>query len=253
MKYSTRNDPTAPALLEERLGYRFRDPGLLRRALTHKSAGASNFERLEFLGDATLGFVVAQTLFEANVDASEERLSLMRANLVSAPALAALARELELGRFLILGKSERKAGGAERTSMLADALEAVLGAIVCDGGIDAAAAVARERLAGRLATPRNFASKDPKTRLQEHLQARQLALPEYRVEHVGPDHKPRFLATCRVAALALCSRGRGRSRRDAEKAAAAALLLRLDTAPREGASSPEGERPPQDDAECGSA
>ena len=244
-------NPASPALLEERLGYAFRDPELLRRALTHKSAGASNFERLEFLGDAALGFAVAQTLFEANADASEERLSLMRANLVSATALAALARELGLGRFLILGKSERKAGGAERASMLADALEAVFGAIVCDGGIEAAAGVVRERLADRIAAPRRIVSKDPKTRLQEHLQARRLALPEYCVEQTGPDHAPAFLATCRVAALSLRARGRGRSRREAEKAAAAATLRRLATAAGESPPALEGEPMPQDGSERG--
>ena len=228
--------PASPALLEDRLGYRFADPELLRRALTHKSAGADNFERLEFLGDAALGFVVAQTLFEAEVDASEKPLSLMRSNLVDAQTLAAVARDLDLGRFLILGKSERKAGGAARVSMLSDAFEAVLGAVVCDGGIDAAAKVVRNCLASRLATPRNIASQDPKTRLQEHLQARRLALPEYHVERSGADHAPRFLATCRVEALSLCSRGSGGSRREAEKAAASALLRRLDAATEEASS-----------------
>ena len=219
--------------LEERLGYRFRNRALLRRALTHKSAGADNFERLEFLGDAVLGFVVAQTLFEAHDDASQHELTLMRANLVNAAALAEAARRLDLGRFLNLGEGERKAGGARRASTLADALEAVLGAIVCDGGSDAAGNVVRRLFAKRTATPEDISAKDAKTRLQELLQGRRLPLPEYHAQQGGAEHAPVFAATCRVGDLS--RRGQGKSRREAEKAAAAAMLRALAETAAEGA------------------
>ena len=214
--------------LEERLGYAFQDRAVLARALTHKSAGAENFERLEFLGDAALGFVVARVLFDAIPNATEHELTLMRANLVRRDSLATVARSLGLGDFIQLGTGERKSGVAKRNSILADALEAVVGAVVCDGGIDCAAAVARRIFADRLVHIDDGDLKDPKTRLQEYLQGQHLEPPTYEVVHSsGPHHERRFTSVCLVESLRVRAEGRGRSRRDAEKNAAAAVLERL--------------------------
>ena len=227
--------PEPQAGLEARLGYRFGSPALLRQALTHKSAGAGNFERLEFLGDAVLGFVVGELLFDALPEASEQRLTLLRASLVNEATLAAIARELALGAFVHLGAGARKTGGAERPSILANALEAVLGAVARDGGIDVAAATVARLLGGRLAAIRDGAGdphldavlKDPKTRLQELLQGRGLALPDYGVVAVdGPQHARSYSVECRVGAD-IRTRGRGSTRREAEKAAAARALRHL--------------------------
>ena len=211
--------------LQRRLGYEFKDPKLLRRALTHKSAGMDNFERFEFLGDAALGFVVGRILFDALPDATEHRLTLMRASLVQGGSLAAVAKDLDLGAFLELGAGERKSGVARRTSVLADALEAVLGAVVCDGGIACAEAVARRLFADRLAMIGDDELKDPKTKLQEILQSRHLGTPTYEVvASDGPDHERQFTTVCCAAGLGLRGEGTGRSRRESEKAAAAAVL-----------------------------
>ena len=216
------------AALQRRLGYVFATPQLLRLALTHKSAGADNFERFEFLGDAALGYMIARLLFDALPAASEQQLTLMRANLVNTATLAEVARQLDLGAFVQLGLGERRAGGANRTSILADALEAVLGAIVCDGGIDAASDVARTLFSDRLAAIACTDLKDPKTRLQEALQAERLALPRYEVvDTTGKPHAPFFTVRCIVQDMSVCETGRGNSRREAEKAAATAVLRRL--------------------------
>ncbi len=215
--------------LERRLGYVFRDQRLLRRALTHKSAGADNFERFEFLGDAALGFVVGRMLFDALPDATEHRLTLMRASLVHGASLAAVAKDLDLGAFLELGAGERKSGVATRSSVLADALEAVLGAVVCDGGIESAEGVARRVFADRLAVIGDDDLKDPKTKLQEILQSRHLEVPIYEViDSAGPDHERLFTTLCRADSLGLRGEGTGRSRRESEKAAAATVLDQLD-------------------------
>lgn len=214
--------------LQQRLGYTFRDQKLLRRALTHKSASASNFERFEFLGDAALGLAVAGLLFDAWPDASEQQLTLMRARLVNANALADTARRLQLGECLELGVSERKSGVADHTSMLADAFEAVLGAIVQDRGFDVAAAVVQRLFETQLAAP-DADLKDPKTRLQELLQARGMSLPSYSLlAKDGDDHAPEFLVECCVDGFDVRAQGRGRSRRKAETAAAATILRRLE-------------------------
>lgn len=227
--------PQPQAGLEARLGYRFADPALLRQALTHRSAGADNFERLEFLGDALLGFAVGELLFDALPEASEQRLTLLRASLVNEAALATVARELALGTFLHLGAGTRKTSGAERPSILANALEAVLGAVAKDGGIDAAAAAVARLLGEQLANIRasgedphlDAGLKDPKTRLQELLQGRGLALPEYDVVEVGgPEHARSYSVECRAGAD-IRTRGRGSTRREAEKAAADRALRRL--------------------------
>ena len=195
--------------LEHRLGYVFQDRRLLRRALTHKSASADNFERFEFLGDAALGFVVGRMLFDALPEATEHRLTLMRASLVHGASLAAAAKDLDLGAFLELGAGERKSGVATRSSVLADALEAVLGAVVCDGGIESAEVVARRLFANRLTMIGDDDLKDPKTKLQEILQSRHLETPIYEViDRAGPDHERLFTTLCRADSLGL--RGEGR-------------------------------------------
>ena len=226
--------PAAPAeiaLLEQRLGHSFADPRLLRRALTHSSASADNYERLEFLGDAALGLVIGRLLFKAMPDATEQRLTLMRAHVVSAAALVEVARTLELGRFLVLGAGERRSGGAERPSILADALEAVLGAVLCDGGLNAATKCVRCLFANRLATAQGADLKDPKTRLQEHLQRIGLALPRYEITAAGGlDHAPVYAVDCVVEALGVCAKGVAGSRREAEKRAAAQALAELEKA-----------------------
>ena len=208
--------------LERRLGYAFRDRALLLRALTHKSAGADNFERFEFLGDAALGFVVGRMLFDALPDATEHRLTLMRASLVQGDNLATVAKDVDLGAFLELGVGERKSGVATRTSVLADALEAVFGAVVCDGGIESAMAVARQLFADQLAA---IADDD----LKEFLQSRHLDIPTYEViDSAGPDHERLFTTVCRADSLGLRGKGTGRSRRESEKTAARAVLDQLD-------------------------
>lgn len=221
---------TPLALLEERLGYAFASPELLRLALTHSSASAENFERFEFLGDAALGYAVARLLFDARPGASEHELTLVRSQIVSTDPLANLAKRLGLGAFLRLSPGERAAGGAARPSILADALEAVLGAIACDGGMEAVLDVARGLVGERLAAALEAAElRDPKTRLQEHLQAKRLALPRYEVTEIaGKPHAPTFAVTC--SAERVREIGRGPTRRAAEKAAAEAVLARL-TAP----------------------
>ena len=228
-------DPEPQTDLETRLGYRFACPALLRQALTHKSAGADNFERLEFLGDALLGFVVGELLFDTLPAASEQRLTLLRASLVNEAALATVARGLALGTFLHLGAGARKTGGAERASILANALEAVLGAVARDGGTKAAADTVARLLGDRLTAIRaggedpqlDAGLKDPKTRLQELLQGRGLALPAYDVVAVeGAQHARTYSVECRAGAD-VRTRGRGSTRREAEKAAAERALRRL--------------------------
>ncbi len=215
--------------LENRLGYSFRTPELLRQALTHRSSAITHNERLEFLGDAGLGFVVADLLFHLHPTLREHELTIMRASLVNKSALARTARELSLGAFLSLGSGELHSGGHQRDSILADALEAIFGAVYEDGGFDALAQVIETCMTGSLErrTPEN--SKDPKTRLQEVLQARHVALPEYVVIlHEGEEHASGFEVECRIVEPALVTRGKGSRRRDAEKQAAAAALTELE-------------------------
>lgn len=204
---------------------------MLRRALTHGSASADNYERLEFLGDAALGFVVGRWLFQEMPEATEQRLTLMRSHVVNAAVLAEVAEGLELGTFLILGTGEKRTGGAQRPSILGDALEAVLGAVLCDGGLNAAAKCVRRLFGGRLAAAQGADLKDPKTRLQEHLQQRGLPLPQYEVAAAGGlDHAPVYAVECVVEALGARAKGVAGSRREAEKRAAAVVLESLEKA-----------------------
>jgi ribonuclease III len=216
--------------LAGRLGWQARDAALAARALTHRSAGGADNERLEFLGDAVLSFVVAELLYREFADAPEGDLSRYRAALVSGEALADVAETLDVGAHLRLGPGELRSGGFRRRSILADAFEALLGAIYLDGGLDAARAVVERlwqpRLAALRATP---PPKDPKTRLQEYLQARALGLPAYSVESIsGEPHEQQFAVRCTVGALALSAEGRGSSRRRAEQLAAERVLAGLE-------------------------
>lgn len=211
-----------------KLGYRFADEALLQLALTHRSAGRPNNERLEFLGDALVNLIVAEMLFEARPRASEGELSRLRAKLVSEPALAERARALDLGNALHLGPGELKSGGFRRDSILADAFEALVAAIYRDGGY----AACRDWLHGIFEQPLAEVGpprKDPKTRLQEWLQARGLPLPHYELsaEH-GEEHARTFEVACVLAQpRAARFEGAGGSRRAAEQAAAEAALDEL--------------------------
>ena len=212
--------------IEGSFGHAFVQPALCRAALKHRSAGSDHNERLEFLGDAVLNCAVARQLFDAYPDADEGALSRFRSTLVSGETLAQIALELGLGEHLQLGAGELKSGGFRRASILADTLEAILGAIFLDSGFDAAAAAVRRIMGSRISTlPRADALKDPKTRLQEALQARGLALPTYTLSGVlGEDHAQTFAVTCALADLGIAAVGEASSRRRAEQTAAAKAL-----------------------------
>jgi ribonuclease III len=212
-------------LLEQRIGHRFRRPELLREALTHRSSGSPNNERLEFLGDGILNAATGALLTARYPEADEGDLSRMRATLVNRDMLHEVALELELGPCIALGEGEQRNGGAARPSILADALEAVCGAAFLDGGWEVAFALVRRWLGGRMESLDDRGGlKDPKTALQEVLQGRRLGLPEYRVVSVeGQAHDQAFCVECRVPALGLAARGSGTSRRRAEQEAAAAV------------------------------
>lgn len=214
-----------------RLRHRFDDPALLAAALTHRSADRRRHnERLEFLGDGVLSMVIAAELYRRRPEAREGELSRLRALLVRRETLAEIAAELDLGAHLQLGGGELKSGGHRRASILSDALEAVLGAVFLDGGYEAARAEVLAMYGERLdRLPAAEGLKDPKTRLQELLQGRQLPLPEYRIAAVeGAAHAQRFVIECRVEGLARPVTGEGASRRKAEQDAAAKALARLE-------------------------
>jgi ribonuclease III len=210
-------------VFRERLDHAFRRPELLRQALTHRSSGVPHNERLEFVGDAVLNCVIALELYERFPQIPEGELSRTRASLVNRDTLAQLARQLDLGSAIRLGEGESRSGGGDRTSILADALEAVFGAVFLDAGFDAARAIIARTYSDLLrnADPAML-GKDPKTRLQEWLQARRLPVPEYTVaETSGDAHAQQFAVDCRIPALAVSTRGSGMSRRAAEQDAAA--------------------------------
>lgn len=220
---------------EERLGYRFRRQELLETALTHRSHANEkghdrHYERLEFLGDAVLGVVAAEWLYATFPDLPEGDLSKLKSQLVSTRTLADRARLLGLGGELRLGVGEDRSGGRKKASLLADSLEAVLGAVWLDGGPEAARALVRDLLEATM-EGRKLATADTKTRLQELVQARGWELPEYRVvQEDGPDHRKRFTVECLVEDE-VRGRGDGRSKKAAEQAAAAAVLERLSEDP----------------------
>lgn len=212
------------------IDYRFEDPFLLREALTHRSVGAGNYERLEFLGDSVLNLVVAMRLYERHPDAPEGDLSRMRARLVRGATLTEVAAGLGLGQQVKLGEGELKSGGFRRASILADAFEALLGAIFIDGGYEACRGVVLQLfdpLIERL--PDAEALKDAKTRLQEWLQARSRPLPQYRLEREeGADHAKKFHVAVHLQDDGTTVSAEGSSRRKAEQAAAALLLETLE-------------------------
>jgi ribonuclease-3 len=215
--------------LTKQLGYEFTDKSLLRLALTHRSASASHNERLEFLGDSVLGFVVAEMLYTQQPYSSEGDLSRLRASMVSKPALAAHARSLRLGEHLGLGSGESKSGGRDRDSILADAIEAIIAAVYLDGGLSAATELVK-RLSALETTNGHKASseKDSKTALQELLQARKSALPVYKVVAIdGAAHEQVFRVECRIEGVAETFDGVGESKKEAEQAAAERALLVL--------------------------
>lgn len=210
----------------KQLIYSFKDESLLKQALTHRSASKTNNERLEFLGDSILGSTIAHALFDKFPDKTEGTLSRLRAYLVSGDTLADIAQELSLGDYLYLGQGELRSGGHRRASILANALEAIFGAIYLDAGFEVTRHVIlhvyqtrlqQETLADRL--------KDPKTTLQEYLQAQQLPLPTYSlIEVVGKDHLQQFKVTCEVSALKQSTEGCADTRRKAEQIAAKKIL-----------------------------
>jgi len=215
--------------LSARLAYRFKNPRILEQALTHRSAGSVNNERLEFLGDAVLGAVIACRLYQQFPGASEGELTRMRAALVKGATLAAVASKLGLGDHLILGGGELKSGGHRRASILSDCLEAVIGAIFTEAGLDACRACIERWFAEQLDSvgPKGD-NKDPKTRLQEYLQGRGEQLPTYQlVETQGDPHNQVFTVSCQVEGLTVPMLGKGVSRRKAEQIAAERALTLL--------------------------
>ena len=215
--------------LEQAVGHDFADASLLQTALTHRSYGSRHNERLEFLGDAVLSAVVARLLFERFPELPEGDLSRLRANLVCQDSLHQLAQQLDLGRYLHLGDGELKSGGSTRPSILADALEAVFGAIWLDAGFEVANAAIRRLYEPRLNTPLTARPiKDAKTRLQELLQARRLPLPKYILTATeGEAHAQQFKMCCEIDSLKIRTEGSGGSRRAAEQMAAERALERL--------------------------
>ncbi len=214
----------------EHIGHDFVDPRLLEQALTHRSAGQPHNERLEFLGDAVVNLLVAEALFAAWPKADEGALTRARAELVRESALAGIARRLELGRLLMMGPGEMKSGGHRRDSILADAVEAVVGAIYLDAGLDACRQSTMPWFAPLIAAlpPPNKVGKDPKTALQEWLQARGRALPAYElVSESGEEHARHFEVACSAGTPPLRTLGGGSSRRAAEQVAAAEMLALL--------------------------
>lgn len=213
-----------------RIGHAFDNMALLELAMTHRSFGGQNNERLEFLGDSIVNFVIAEALFERFPQAREGQLSRLRARLVRGQTLAELAREMEFGECLRLGSGEMKSGGHRRDSILADAVEAVLGAIYLDAGMDTARARVLTWYADRLESINlQDTQKDPKTRLQEFLQSRQSQLPRYEVVSVeGEAHDQTFTVECHVELLATHTVGTGSSRRHAEQQAAELAIRQLE-------------------------
>ena len=212
--------------LQRSIGYQFSDLGLLQQALTHKSHSKTNNERLEFVGDAVLGYLVGSMLYRNYPHVQEDALSLMRAQLVRGKTLAQVAMRLNLPDYLQLGSGELRSGGRQRASILADALEAVIGAVHEDGGIEQAQQLVQKLFADLTQGLDAESLKDPKTRLQELLQGNGLDLPTYTVEQVsGADHQRQYTVKCEVPSLAVQAVAADSSRRSAEKAAAHEVLI----------------------------
>ncbi|NRF66846.1 ribonuclease III [Aquincola sp. S2] len=228
-------DPRHDAL-QTRLGHRFDEPKLLQRALTHRSFGADHNERLEFLGDAVLNLAVSSLLFERFAGSDEGDLTRVRAHLVREDSLHRAALALGLPEVLRLSEGEARGGGAQRPSILADAVEALVGAIYLDGGFDPALQLVRQLFGELIASSEADSwSKDPKTELQEWLQARRLPVPSYRIVATrGQAHAQTFEVECAAPTLGVAEQGEGRSRRAAEQEAARRLLVKLKASDRPG-------------------
>jgi len=215
--------------LKDSLDYQFNDARLLELSLTHRSAPGDNNERLEFLGDAVLDFVISEVVFRSHPLAPEGDLSRLRASLVSDASLAQLAADLGIGDHIILGSGERKTGGHRRESILADAIEAIFGAVYLDAGFAASKKVIETAFGERLQVfPDVESLRDPKTRLQEWLQARQMGLPDYELVKVsGEAHRQMFEIKCSVNGAEVATTGAGTTRRNAEQQSAESMLTQL--------------------------
>jgi ribonuclease-3 len=220
---------SARGQLQQKLSYEFKDQNLLTQALTHRSKGAGNNERLEFLGDSILGFLVAEWLYDRFPDVDEGKLSRMRSTIVRKQTLAVIARDMQLQDVVILGEGEQKSGGFNRDSILADALEALIGAVYRDSDIE----VTRSVVMGRFGSILDSLSleriyKDPKSRLQEYLQQRMLPVPVYEVVNIeGEPHQQMFEVACRIEGHDQSFVAIGSSRRDAEQSAAERAFVSL--------------------------
>ena len=207
------------------INYQFSRPELLQLALTHRSASSQHNERVEYLGDSVLNFVVAHALYEKYPKATEGELSRYRATLVKKDTLAEIARDLDLGEYIQLGSGELKSGGYRRASILADALEALIAAVLLDGGFESAKTLIHKLFDAKVEAVSNKELKDPKSRLQEYLQSRKCDLPDYQVHSVSGDpHLQHFVVSCHIPVLSIQTKGEGSSRRRAEQSAAEAAL-----------------------------
>ncbi|WP_448566916.1 ribonuclease III [Thalassotalea ganghwensis] len=224
-----KNTALAIARLSKKIDYQFNDESLLVRALTHRSAKGKHNERLEFLGDSILGFVIAQALYEQFPKVNEGDLTRMRSSLVKGVTLAELARSFELGEYLILGPGEMKSGGHRRESILEDAIEAIIGAVYLDSDIDTCRTLVLKWFEPRLSAIKpGQAQKDPKTQLQEYLQGRKIELPQYEVINTtGQSHNQEFTVRCTTAVIEQEVITKGSSRRKAEQSAAKQVLSLL--------------------------
>lgn len=216
--------------LKRTLNYEFSDSALLEKALTHRSAVGENNERLEFLGDSVLQLVISELVFAERPSASEGRLSRLRSMLVKDTTLGEIGRDMDLGKHIILGAGEQKSGGHRRASILADTVEAIFGAIYLDAGLEEVRRVITQVFEQRIVDlPEGVELRDPKSRLQEHLQGRKMALPVYAIDRVsGEAHRQEFEASCTIIELELQTIGTGTTRRDAEQEAAASMLERIE-------------------------
>ena len=218
------------AALEQKLGYKFADIKLLKQALTHRSANIHNYERLEFVGDGILDYVIALNLYQKYLHLSEGELSKMRAALVNQDKLVELANQIGLGEYMFLGDGEEKSGGRSRPSILADSLEAIFAAINFDADFFAAKMVVETLYADNLMNAENLVLKDSKSILQEYLQARKFNPPEYRiVDLIGPDHDSVFQIECTIPELDLKMLAQGKSKKEASQVAATKILKLLNS------------------------
>lgn len=215
--------------IETAIAYQFANKALLRQAMTHRSHSTPHNERLEFLGDGVLNFIIAHQLYQSYPNIDEGNLSRMRAHLVKEPTLASIASEISLGQYLRLGEGEIKTGGRSRPAALADALEALIGAVFVDSGYPAAQAVVMRLFATSFnSLQQNMVTRDAKSRLQEYLQGKKIALPNYQIiKTEGVAHQQTFFVRCEIAALGLRAEAEGSNRRAAEQAAAERILEAL--------------------------